>query len=96
MWYQGYITKQEPDPKRTAAIKDMPSPDNIASLQRFLGLANYNQVFIQSMYGLVAPLNELLKKDKPKDWTSECQEVFVKHSYRQTYFSHITTQTWKS
>ena len=32
---------RKPDPERAAAIKDMAAPDNIASLQSFLVLANY-------------------------------------------------------
>ena len=69
--YLGHIIDKDsrrPDPERDAAIKDIPAPDNIASLQSFLGLANYYQV---SMHDLRAPLNELLKKDKPWDWTTK-------------------------
>ena len=33
---------RRPDPERGAAIKDIPAPDNIDSLQRFLGQANHN------------------------------------------------------
>ena len=44
-----------PDPKQAVAIKDLPSPDKIPSLQSFLGLANYYQVFIQNMHDLQAP-----------------------------------------
>ena len=40
--YLGYIIDKDgrPGPERTAVIKDMPVPDDIASLQNFLGLAN--------------------------------------------------------
>ena len=69
---------RRPDLERAAAIKDMPAPDNIVSLQSFLGLANYYQVFIQNMHDLRTLLNELLKKDKTWDWTAECQETFEK------------------
>ena len=48
------------DPDRAAAIKD--TPNSIATLQSFLGLANYYQLFIPNMQDLRAPLNELLKK----------------------------------
>ena len=49
---------------------------SISSLQSFLGLANYYQVFIFNMHNLRAPLNELLKKDKT--CTHECLEAFAK------------------
>ena len=69
---------RRPDPERVAAIKDMPAPINIASLQSFLGLANYYQIFISNRHDLRAPLQELLKKDNPRVWTAEYQEVFEK------------------
>ena len=69
---------RRPDPDWATAIKDMPAPDNVQTLQRFLGLANFNQIFIKNMHNLRAPLNELLKKDKTWRWTPECQAAFEK------------------
>ena len=63
--YLGHIIDKDgrrPDPERSAAIKNMPAPHNVATLQSFLGLANYYQVFISGMHELRAPLNNLLKK----------------------------------
>ena len=79
--YLGHIIDKngrKPDPERSTAIKEMPAPNNIASLQSFLGLASYYQSFIPKMQDLRAPLNELLKKDKTWCWTTECQEAFNK------------------
>ena len=53
-------------------MKDMPAPENITSLQSFLGLANYYNLFVPNIHKLRAPLNELLKKDKKWIWTQEC------------------------
>ena len=64
--------------KRATEIKDMPAPDRMASLQSFLGLANYYQIFISNIHDLRAHLNELLKKDKLWVWSAECQEAFEK------------------
>ena len=69
---------RRPDLEQAAVIKDMPAPNNIALLQSFLGLAIYYQVFIQNMLDLCASIHELLKKDKPRDWTAEYQEAFEK------------------
>ena len=66
---------RRPDPERAIAIKDMPAPDNVTTLQSFLGLANYYQSFIKYMHDLRTPLNELLK-DKKWRWTPECQTAF--------------------
>ena len=74
--YLGHIIdkdRRRPDPERATAIKDMPTPDNVTTLQSFLGLANYYQSFIKHLHDLCAPLNELLKKDKKWRWTLECQ-----------------------
>ena len=53
--YLGHIIDKDgkrPDPEWATMIKDMLAPDNIASLQSFLGLAYYYQVFIQNMHDL--------------------------------------------
>ena len=47
--YLGHIIdkdRRHPGPERATAIKDMPAPDNVTTLQSFLGLANYYQSFI--------------------------------------------------
>ena len=67
--YLGHIIDKvgrHPDPERATSLKDMPSPDNIATLQSFLGLANYYESFMKNLHDLCAPLNERLKKDKKK------------------------------
>ena len=77
--YLGHIIDKDgrrPDTERATAIKDMPAPDNVTTLQSFLGLANYYQNFIKNLHDLRAPLNELLKKDKKWGWTPECQTAF--------------------
>ena len=63
--YLGHIIDKDgrrSDPEWAAAIKDMPAPDNIASLMSFLGLTNYYQIFISNVHDLHTYLNELLKK----------------------------------
>ena len=43
---------RRPDPEQAAAIKDMLAPNNIASLQSLVELANYYQIFISNMHHL--------------------------------------------
>ncbi len=77
--YLGHIIDKDgrcPDPEKPTAMKDMSAPDNVTTLQSFLGLANYYQSFIKYLHDLPAPLNELLKKDKKLRWTPECQTAF--------------------
>ena len=76
--YLGHIIDRDgrrSDPDQAMVIKDKPAPNNITTLQSFLGLANYYHIFIPNMHDLHAPLNELLKKKKNKlrVWTTECQ-----------------------
>ena len=63
--YLGHIIDEngrKPDPEKSTAIREMPAPNNVTSLQSFLGLANCYQSFILKMHNLRAPLNKLLKK----------------------------------
>ena len=65
--YLGHIIDKDgrrPDSERATAIKDMLAPDNVTTLQSFLGLANYYQSFLKNLHDRCAPLNKLLKKDK--------------------------------
>ena len=60
--YLGHIIEKDgrrPDPERATAIKHIPAPDNVTTLQSFLGLANYYQSFIKNLHDLRALLNEL-------------------------------------
>ena len=77
--YLGHIIDKDGrrhDPERATAIKDMPAPDNVMTLQSFLGLANYYQSFIKNLYNLCTPLNKLLKKVKKWRWTPKYQTAF--------------------
>ena len=52
------------DERKVQAILYWPPPSKVAELQSFLGLANYYRKFIQGYSKKVAPLTDLLKKDK--------------------------------
>ena len=79
--YLGHIIDwdgRRPDPDGAAVIKDMPASNNIATLQSFIGLANYYQIFIPNRHDLRALLNELLKIKQLWMWTKECPQAFEK------------------
>ena len=63
------------DERKVQAIHDWPPPNKVAKLQSFLGLANYYGKFVQGYSKKVAPLIDLLKKDKKRAWTDACQEA---------------------
>ena len=56
--------ERRPDPERAMTIKNIPAPENIASLQSFLGLVNYYNVFVPNMHKLRSALKELLRKNQ--------------------------------
>ena len=98
--YLGHIIDKDgrrPDPERASAIKDMPAPDNVTTLQSFLRLANYYQSFIKKLHDLCAPLNELLKKDKKWRWTPECQTAFdqIKKALKSDLFLTHYDPNWR-
>ena len=68
----------------------MLAPENTTQLQIFfLGLANYYQSFIPKMHELQASLNQLLKKDKRWEWTTECQAAFEEILTSNLFLSHF-------
>ena len=58
------------------AIKSWMPPTNMKQLQSFLGLASYYRKFIDHFADIAQPLNRLLKKNTPYQWTSLQQEAF--------------------
>ena len=55
-------TGDVPTPEKATAMKDMSAPDNVSTLQSFLGLANYYQSFIKNLHDLRAPAKRTTKK----------------------------------
>ena len=65
------------DPKKVAAVRDFPAPEDLKALRSFVGLASYYRRFIPSFSKVAAPLFELTKKDMPFEWSAACQSAFV-------------------
>lgn len=53
-----------PDPQKTIAVRQMPTPQNITELRRFLGMTNPLGKFSDKLAELSQPLRELLSKKK--------------------------------
>ena len=54
------------------AITQAPMPKNVQELRSFLGLINYYGKFISNAATILAPLNDLLRKDADWKWSSKC------------------------
>ena len=79
--FLGFILNKEgrkPDPEKTKAIADMPSPTNVSELKSLLGMITFYSQFIPDLKTLKDPLNELLKKEQKFIWTERCEINFQK------------------
>ena len=77
-----------PDPAKVRAIQDMPQPQDVTELLRFLGMVKYLAKFIPNLSDLAAPLNELLRKDR--EWIWEIQQATAFRQIQAT-ISETTT-----
>jgi hypothetical protein len=68
----------KPDENKTKAITEMPAPTDVTSLQRFLGMINYLNKFIQNYSEMTAPLRTLLHKDTEWCWLEQHDQAFQK------------------
>ncbi|XP_070015511.1 uncharacterized mitochondrial protein AtMg00860-like [Nicotiana sylvestris] len=64
------------DEAKVRAIQEWEAPIKVTELRSFLGLVNYYRQFISGYSTKVAPLTELLKKNKSWVWTEHCQKAF--------------------
>ena len=77
--FLGHVVSEagiEPDPQKTEKIRNYPTPTDVTSLRRFLGLASYYRRFIRDFATIAAPLNQLTRKDIPFEWSESCRESF--------------------
>ena len=64
------------DPVKVKGVLDWPIPQNLKVVQSFLGFYNFYRRFIKGFATLARPLNKLLKKEVPWEWTSARQLAF--------------------
>ena len=64
-----------PHKAKVAAIEALPCPRNISELRAVLGFLNYYRAYVPNFSAISQPLNGLLKKDVPWNWTPECQQA---------------------
>ena len=64
-------------PKVTKKVQEFGRPHDKHTVRSFLGLCNYYRNFIPNFSKLAVPLNGLLKKQVPCNWTDKCETAFV-------------------
>jgi hypothetical protein len=64
------------DPGKLKGIRDWPTPTTVKQVRGFLGFGNFYRRFIRGFSEIAKPLNDLLKKDRKFDWTTDCQQAF--------------------
>ena len=101
--YLGYIIDVgvgvRMDPDKVNAIKEWEKPTSVKSVRSFLGFANYYRMFIKDFAMLAQPLTNLTRKNKPFEWSHECElsfkrlkELFVKEPILATFNPEYDTQ----
>ncbi|UYV62952.1 K02A2.6-like [Cordylochernes scorpioides] len=63
-------------PSKVEAIQGAPSPTNLTELRAFLGLLTYYSRFIPKMSSTLAPLYNLLKKERKWKWETPEERAF--------------------
>ena len=88
--FLGHLINHEgisPDPAKMSAIKEMPPPNNVTELRRFLGMVNQLGKFSPNVSDISAPLRRLLSHKQAWLWGPDQEQ-----SYRQLQ-SELTTPT---
>jgi len=73
-----------PTQEKLRAVLQAPAPRNSKELRSFLGLIHYYGGFIANLASLLHPLNRLLQRGCPWNWTPECERAFHEAKERLT------------
>jgi Reverse transcriptase (RNA-dependent DNA polymerase) len=77
--YLGHIISPEgirTDPDKVNSVTHWPVPKTIHDIRSFLGITNYYRCYIRNYADLARPLQEIVRKDQPFEWTTPRQETF--------------------
>ena len=78
--FLGHVVSRDgirPDPKKLSAISALPTPTDVASLRRALGMFTFLTKFLPDMANISAPLRELLKADSHWTWEDAQERAFT-------------------
>ncbi|EYC34079.1 hypothetical protein Y032_0001g233 [Ancylostoma ceylanicum] len=72
----GFILSKDgikPNPEKTKAIDEYPTPKNPTDIKAFLGMCSFFRRFVHNFASIASPLTALTKKDTPFIWALECE-----------------------
>ena len=64
------------DPSKVRAIREMPPPENVAGVQRILGMSQYLSKFLPRLSDITKPLRDLTRQDAEWIWDELQQSAF--------------------
>ncbi len=86
--FLGHIVTPEgitTDPAKIDVVKNWPVPTNTTEIRAFVGLCSYYRRLVQDFAKIAKPLHQATEKNRPFQWTPDCQEAF------ETLRSRLTT-----
>ena len=66
-----------PDPKKTQAIREWPTPGSVKAVCQFLGLASYYRCYIKNFANIAGPLHQLTQKATQFSWNEQHEQAFL-------------------
>ena len=66
-----------PTQEKVSAIVEAPAPRNTAQLRSFLGMVNYYGKFLSNLSHTLAPLYQMLQKQRRWSWNTPQEEAFL-------------------
>ncbi len=78
--YMGHVISPEglaPDPQKVRAIRAMPHPTDVQSVQRLLGMVNYLAKFLPRLSTVCETLRRLTDRDAQFDWMPHHEDAFA-------------------
>jgi len=80
MAFLGFIMDKDglrTDPEKVKAIATFPRPRDRSEVRAFLGIAMYYRRFVAGFAEIAGPLNHLLRKGEPFEWTGRQERAFA-------------------
>ena len=77
--YLGHVLTKDGvkvDEDKVKIVKNYPTPKNQTEVRQLIGLTNYYRKFVRNYAKICVPLNKLLQKESPFEWTQQCQDAF--------------------